>query len=63
VNEPVNEAAIEAAHRQAIEAGEPGYSDPATGNFVFTAVELLDRGYCCESGCRHCPYRDREVWR
>jgi len=26
------------------------------GLMVFTAKYLLDRGYCCESGCRHCPY-------
>ena len=26
------------------------------GLFVFTATFLLKRGYCCESGCRHCPY-------
>lgn len=24
--------------------------------FVFTAKYLLARGYCCKSGCRHCPY-------
>jgi hypothetical protein len=24
--------------------------------FVFTEKYLRDRGYCCESGCRHCPY-------
>ena len=23
---------------------------------VFTADFLKRRGYCCESGCRHCPY-------
>ncbi len=23
---------------------------------VFTEKYLLKRGYCCESGCRHCPY-------
>ena len=23
---------------------------------VLTADYLLRRGYCCESGCRHCPY-------
>lgn len=23
---------------------------------VFTANYHLRRGYCCESGCRHCPY-------
>jgi hypothetical protein len=26
------------------------------GFMVFTAIFLLKRGYCCESGCRHCPY-------
>ena len=26
------------------------------GYVVFTADFLLRRGYCCESGCRHCPY-------
>jgi hypothetical protein len=23
---------------------------------VFTEKFLRARGYCCESGCRHCPY-------
>lgn len=26
------------------------------GFMVFTAAFLLRRGYCCESGCRHCPW-------
>src|ERR1022692_594192 len=26
------------------------------GFMVFTALYLPQRGYCCESGCRHCPY-------
>lgn len=26
------------------------------GQFVFTAWYLLKRGYCCQNGCRHCPY-------
>ncbi|MEQ8359354.1 MAG: DUF5522 domain-containing protein [Cytophagales bacterium] len=26
------------------------------GNLVFTQWYHLKRGYCCESGCRHCPY-------
>ena len=26
------------------------------GMFVFTAEYLRERGYCCTSGCRHCPY-------
>jgi len=25
-------------------------------NLVFTAAFHLKRGYCCGSGCRHCPY-------
>ena len=35
--------------------GEDYYSEGAA--IVFTARYLLRRGYCCESGCRHCPYR------
>jgi hypothetical protein len=23
---------------------------------VFTEFYLISRGYCCRSGCRHCPY-------
>lgn len=26
------------------------------GFIVFTERYLRERGYCCESGCRHCPY-------
>lgn len=26
------------------------------GFIVFTAKYLLKRGYCCQNGCRHCPY-------
>lgn len=26
------------------------------GAMVFTASYLKRRGYCCDSGCRHCPY-------
>jgi uncharacterized protein DUF5522 len=47
---------ILAAHGAALEAGEPGYLDPATGLFVLTAAFLADRGTCCDQGCRHCPY-------
>jgi hypothetical protein len=24
---------------------------------VFTEAYLRKRGYCCNSGCRHCPYK------
>lgn len=47
---------ILARHAAALEAGEAGYSDPETGLFVLTARYLCERGYCCEKGCRHCPY-------
>lgn len=49
-------AAILAAHAAALAADEPGYTDPATGLWVFTAAYHADRGACCDSGCRHCPY-------
>ncbi|NDU93820.1 DUF5522 domain-containing protein [Spirosoma terrae] len=26
------------------------------GFIVFTASYHLKRGYCCQNGCRHCPY-------
>lgn len=26
------------------------------GFIVFTEKYHLKRGYCCKSGCRHCPY-------
>ncbi len=26
------------------------------GNMVMTESYHLRRGYCCKSGCRHCPY-------
>ena len=27
------------------------------GMFVLTEYYLNKRGYCCNNGCRHCPYR------
>lgn len=36
---------------------EPGDSyKTEEGYIVFTEQYLLKRGYCCKSGCRHCPY-------
>jgi hypothetical protein len=49
-------AQIVAAHQLAMSRGEEGYLDPSTGLFVLTARYLRERGYCCEQGCRHCPY-------
>ncbi len=38
-----------------LQFGEDYYFN-ADGLMVFTAAYLLKRGYCCESGCLHCPY-------
>jgi len=35
--------------------GEDYYLSPE-GYKVFTEKFHLKRGYCCKSGCRHCPY-------
>ena len=51
---------IQELHEQACERGENTYRDPDTGYLVFTAHALKTRGYCCNSGCRHCPYKDVE---
>jgi ATP-binding cassette subfamily B (MDR/TAP) protein 1 len=47
---------VERAHREATERGASTYTDPASGYEVFTAAALAERGTCCGSGCRHCPY-------
>lgn len=33
----------------------------ADGMMVFTEHFLLKRGYCCHSGCQHCPYEQGEL--
>ena len=38
-----------------LDAAEDFYLDPG-GQTVFTAAYHLKRGYCCNSGCRHCPF-------
>ncbi len=32
------------------------YYHTPEGYVVFTEKYLLKRGYCCQNGCRHCPY-------
>jgi hypothetical protein len=27
------------------------------GYYVFTEKYLKNRGYCCNNGCRYCPYK------
>ena len=48
--------AVLAAHATALERGDAGYLDPASGLFVLTAGFLADRGRNRCRGCRHCPY-------
>jgi hypothetical protein len=35
---------------------EEDYYLSEQGFIVFTEIYLRKRGYCCKSGCRHCPY-------
>ncbi|RMH71196.1 MAG: hypothetical protein D6675_07245 [Gemmatimonadetes bacterium] len=44
-------------HEAACQQQQPTYPDPETGYPVMTAVFHLERGFCCGSGCRHCPYQ------
>jgi hypothetical protein len=48
-------------HARAVAAGLRTYRDPATGYVVMTELAHLDRGTCCGSGCRHCPYAHAKV--
>ena len=47
---------IMSRHASAVETRLPCYQDPVSGLSVMTAEFLASRNYCCESGCRHCPY-------
>ena len=31
------------------------------GLIVFTEKYLMERGYCCGNGCKHCPYNYENV--
>jgi hypothetical protein len=44
------------AHAAAVRAEMAQYRDPLSGWLVFTAAALAQRGTCCDTGCRHCPY-------
>ena len=51
-------AAIVATHATAVAQGQSTYRDPSSGLFVLTYRAHLDRGTCCSSQCRHCPFID-----
>ncbi|NDK56496.1 DUF5522 domain-containing protein [Pontibacter fetidus] len=44
---------------QPLKEGEDFYWNEQ-GLMVFTAKYHLKRGYCCQNGCRHCPYGFRK---
>jgi hypothetical protein len=46
--------------KQELIEGEDYYLNEK-GLLVFTEKYLLDRGYCCGSGCKHCPYNYEAV--
>lgn len=48
-------------HLRACRAGKASYRDPETGYRVLTTLAHLQRGYCCGSGCRHCPFGHANV--
>eukprot|EP00899_Mesostigma_viride_P004720 jgi/Mesvir1/14249/Mv09685-RA.1 len=48
-------------HAEACAAGRKMYIDPASGLQVMTEVAHQSRGYCCGSGCRHCPFAHARV--
>ena len=48
-------------HDEACRQGERTYRDPETGYSVFTELAHKERGWCCGSGCRHCPYSHANV--
>ncbi|MFC3880184.1 DUF5522 domain-containing protein [Algoriphagus namhaensis] len=39
-----------------VELGAGDYYFNEQGLMVFTEKYHLKRGYCCGSGCKHCPY-------
>ena len=51
---------ILALHEAAIGRGESTYRDPLSGLSALTAQHLWERGYCCDSMCRHCPWVERD---
>ncbi|MFN8389686.1 MAG: DUF5522 domain-containing protein [Bdellovibrionota bacterium] len=46
----------QAAYDEAVRNGAESYLDPQTGFAVLTELGHKKRGYCCQSGCRHCPF-------
>jgi len=52
---------VEEVHRHACALKLRTYTDPFTEGEVFTRYYLLDRGSCCQQGCRHCPFEEVHI--
>ena len=50
----------DSADKQSSPALSPEDFYMENGYIVFTEAYHLKRGYCCNSGCRHCPYREND---
>lgn len=46
-------------HDDTVASGNDWYVE--NGLLVYTAAFHLQRGVCCGSGCRHCPYEPPHV--
>lgn len=44
------------AHLRACESGRPSYTTKSSKWSILTASFLENRGDCCLTGCRHCPF-------
>ncbi|MGZ4816352.1 MAG: DUF5522 domain-containing protein [Terriglobales bacterium] len=44
--------------QQSLIEGEDFYYE--NGLMVLTESYLRRRGFCCECGCRHCPYKEKQ---
>ena len=53
---PASLQVISDLHKKASYNKQDFYIDPDTGKIVMTAYYLRARGYCCKTGCRHCPW-------
>ncbi len=58
-NQAVKKRAIAAVSMSEMTEGQDFYINEK-GLFVFMEAYHLKRGFCCESGCQHCPYGFKE---
>jgi Family of unknown function (DUF5522) len=52
--QPTVNPSVDKAHEEELLPEDFYYEGPY---LVFTAAYHLKRGYCCNSDCRHCPYK------